>query len=308
MLTPTLHFEILANLSRNLTEESEKAVERLRHGDAIQNVSEFVTDYTLAASYRSLMGVELYDKQEVKAYLENNPKIDDLFAERASRPPLHNDIVHRLGLEWFEEKLLEPMKRFTRNTIEKRRKVLNKSDKIRSVNWAKQRHALLDTLLLNEAMGNIEPEVVQNEVDLFLWAAHQTTAVSISFVLMLLANHPEVQRGVYEEIRETVNRNNGVAHLSVARLGELYYLDRVIKEALRLYPPVPAISRQLSEEMTLEDGTTIPAEKSVFLQIFDLHRDEAVFPDPEKFDPDRFLPENCRSRNPFAYLPFSAGK
>lgn len=92
----------------------------------------------------------------------------------------------------------------------------------------------------------------------------------------------------------------------MAQLSELSYTDRVIKECLRLYPPVPIISRETSEEFILF-GCKIPIKTMSHIHIFDLHRDPDQFPDPERFDPDRFLPENIEKRHPFAYVPFSAG-
>lgn len=80
-----------------------------------------------------------------------------------------------------------------------------------------------------------------------------------------------------------------------------------IKEALRLYPSVPLITRNASMDLVTASGYTLPKGTLITLHIFDLHRDPSVFPDPEKFDPYRFLPENCAGRHPFAYIPFSGG-
>lgn len=74
----------------------------------------------------------------------------------------------------------------------------------------------------------------------------------------------------------------------------------------RLYQSVPIISRRLGEDLVI-DGKTIPAGTNVILCKFLLHRDPTIYLNPETFDPDRFLPENSEKRNPFAYVPFSAG-
>lgn len=84
------------------------------------------------------------------------------------------------------------------------------------------------------------------------------------------------------------------------------HLERVIKESMRLYPPVPFIGRILSEDVQL-DQYTLPKGTAIKLAIYYLHRDTRFFPEPETFDPSRFLPENTVSRHPYAYLPFSAG-
>lgn len=89
-------------------------------------------------------------------------------------------------------------------------------------------------------------------------------------------------------------------------LNRMKYLERVIKEGLRLYPAVPKVGRILSEDVQL-DEYKIPKDCMIGVHIYYLHRDERFFPDPEKFDPDRFLPENTEGRHPFAYIPFSAG-
>jgi cytochrome P450 family 4 len=83
-------------------------------------------------------------------------------------------------------------------------------------------------------------------------------------------------------------------------------LDCVIKESLRIYPPVPFISRRLSEDLII-DGVVHSKGGICNVHIFDVHRDPEIFPDPERFDPDRFLPENSANRSNFAFIAFSAG-
>lgn len=84
------------------------------------------------------------------------------------------------------------------------------------------------------------------------------------------------------------------------------FLDRVVKEILRLYPSAPVFARELIEELEI-NGVILPVGTSLNLSVYDLHRDPQHFPDPLRFDPDRFLPELVEKRHPFAYLPFMAG-
>lgn len=165
---------------------------------------------------------------------------------------------------------------------------------------------MLDTLLSNEINGHIDAQGVQEEVDTFMFEGHDTSAAAITFILLLLGTHEEEQERVFQEIRDAVISNENEP-LSITQFGDLKYLDCFVKECLRLYPPVAFISRELTEDVFLADGTRIPSGNMMHFHIFDLHRDPEQFPDPEKFDPDRFLPENVQNRHPFAYLPFSAG-
>lgn len=86
----------------------------------------------------------------------------------------------------------------------------------------------------------------------------------------------------------------------------MQFLDLCLKEALRLYPPVPIIGRELEED-TVIDGHTIYKNTDVAISIVTLHRNEKHWEDPLKFNPYRFTEENIKKRDPFCYVPFSAG-
>nr|CAD7199914.1 unnamed protein product [Timema douglasi] len=85
------------------------------------------------------------------------------------------------------------------------------------------------------------------------------------------------------------------------------YLERVILETLRMFPPVPMIGRLIKEEIKLPSGYILPAETTVVIAQLQLHRRPEIYPDPEEFNPDNFLPENMNNRHYYAYIPFSAG-
>lgn len=90
-------------------------------------------------------------------------------------------------------------------------------------------------------------------------------------------------------------------------IASMKYLEKVIKESQRIYPSIPMFVRQLKNNVDLEGGYTIPKGAEVSIFVYMLHRDPKVWPDPEKFDPERFSQEASKNRNPYAYVPFSAG-
>jgi cytochrome P450 family 4 len=89
---------------------------------------------------------------------------------------------------------------------------------------------------------------------------------------------------------------------------EMKYLERCMMETLRMCPPVPLIARQVKEEVKLASGDYIvPAGATVVVATYLLHRSESIYPNPDKFDPDNFLPERQANRHYYAFVPFSAG-
>lgn len=94
--------------------------------------------------------------------------------------------------------------------------------------------------------------------------------------------------------------------VNCANITALKYLDRVVKECMRIYTTVPLIERQIEEDVELE-GLRIPAGTTIQVMMYTMHNNAKYYPDPEKFDPERFSTENSRNRHAYAYIPFSAG-
>ncbi|XP_011706983.1 PREDICTED: cytochrome P450 4C1-like, partial [Wasmannia auropunctata] len=182
--------------------------------------------------------------------------------------------------------------------------VESKGDDAEAIGTQKKRLAMLDLLIAASREGLMTDSDVREEVDTFMFAGHDTTSMGICFILALLAEHKDVQECVRNEIDTAMQEHEG--KITMKLLQQLPYLDRCIKEGLRLYPPAYSIARTVAEDIKLQSHL-VPAGTTVQLYIYGVHRDPNFWPNPEVFDPDRFLPEKIRTRHPYSYIPFSSG-
>ena len=161
-------------------------------------------------------------------------------------------------------------------------------------------HALLQ---VKDVGGRPMPdEQLRDEVMTLLLAGHETTAVSLSWTWYLLAQNPDVEKRLWSELRRVLNgRSPGIQDLA-----ELRYTDRVVREAMRLYPPVWAVVRTCVKECEIGDYR-VPAGATVLVSQWVMHRDPRFYDDPERFDPDRWLEDRAKGIPKFAYFPFGGG-
>ncbi|EAT32868.1 AAEL014893-PA [Aedes aegypti] len=141
---------------------------------------------------------------------------------------------------------------------------------------------------------------------IFFTAGFETSSTTINFCLYELANNPDIQDRLRNEIEDVVAKDGG--ELKYDTLLGMNYLDRVVSETLRKYSAVDNLFR-ISNSPYTPDGCnfTIPAGTLFQIPIHSMHHDPEYFPDPGRFDPDRFLPEVAKSRHPYCYLPFGEG-
>ena len=123
------------------------------------------------------------------------------------------------------------------------------------------------------------------------------------YALYELALNPDIQQRLREEISNGIQENGG--KLSYDLLFGFKYLDMITNESLRKYPPIPSVVRQCSKDFTLP-GTNLVLEKgiNVNIPVYSIQRDEEFYPQPEKFDPERFGAENVKNIKSFTFLPF----
>lgn len=138
-------------------------------------------------------------------------------------------------------------------------------------------------------------------ITLFL-AGHETTAIALSWTFYLLAQHPDVEARLLEELTEVLRG----APPTVADMPGLRYTEMVVKESMRLYPPAWRVGREAIRECTI-GGYRIPAGAQVIVSQWVLHRDPRFFDNPETFDPLRWEPERAAALPKYAYFPFAGG-
>ncbi|MGO4423483.1 cytochrome P450, partial [Streptomyces sp. MCAF7] len=162
------------------------------------------------------------------------------------------------------------------------------------------------TLLIgahNAEDGSLTRAELREQVLVFFLAGHDTTATALTFALYLLARHPAEQRRVHEELDRALPDGRTP---TAADLEALPRLTMVLKEAMRLFPPSPAVSR-LAVAETVIGGRRIPAGAAVLVSQWVAHRHPAYWEDPERFDPERFTPQAEADRPRYAYFPFGGG-
>ncbi|NXC79823.1 CP4B1 protein, partial [Cercotrichas coryphoeus] len=193
----------------------------------------------------------------------------------------------------------------TDQVIQERKRLLS-DEKERDKIQKKKHLDFLDILLCSKDENGVglSDEDLRAEVDTFMFEGHDTTASGISWLFYCMSLHPEHQQRCREEIQGILGDRDSIEWED---LGKMTYTTMCIKESLRLFPPVPAISRQLAKPITFSDGRSLPADMQVGVNIFAIHRNRDVWEDPEVYDPLRFSPENSAQRHSHAFLPFSAG-
>jgi len=163
---------------------------------------------------------------------------------------------------------------------------------------------LLSTLIeaCHESGEGMSDQQIRDEVITLFFAGHETTASALTWTWYLLSEHPEIEQRLHAELDKVL----GGRLPTFAELPRLEYTRRVFEEAVRLYPPVWTFPRQAVEDDEI-GGFHIPKGSLIFPCQYLTHRHPEFWEEPERFDPDRFLPERARGRPLHAYYPFGAG-
>jgi cytochrome P450 len=155
----------------------------------------------------------------------------------------------------------------------------------------------------DEEGNSLSLQELKDQVLLLLFAGHETLTSAIASMCLLLAQHPEVLAAVRAEQQQLAPEEP----LTLEQLKQMSYLEQVLKEVLRVLPPVGGGFREVIQECEF-NGYTIPQGWSALYQVGRTHQDSAIYTKPEQFDPERFAPERAEDKpKPFSYVPFGGG-
>lgn len=168
-----------------------------------------------------------------------------------------------------------------------------------------KRKCLLDFMLeISHNNPSFTEDDIVNEACTFMLAGQDSVGGGVAFCLFLLAQHPEYQQQCMDELNEIFEDDDRAPTMQDIR--QMRYLEQCVKEALRLYPIVPMIARRTGEDIRIGKNI-VPAASNILIFPYATHRLPNIYPEPHKFDPERFSPEQTKKRHPYAFIPFSAG-
>ncbi len=290
LLTPAFHFKILDQSMAVFNSQANKLSEDFGEiGNSAFDVFPLAARCTLRVMLESAMGV-IPEGKQMDAYYSHVGRMLHVVQTRQRSPWLWPSWTFELsGYAAEERKHLSVLQGFTESVIRERR--AETKDRVLK-NTKEERLAFLDLLLQLETPegGKLSNDEIREEVDTFMFEGHDTTACSLTWTMLLLANHPEYQEKAFQEQRELFGDDLGKADVKMEQLSQMRYLEAVLKESLRLYPSVPVLGRTLAEgEEMVIDGEKVGQGTSLLIFAYFMHRNPAVWSKPEEFIPERFL-------------------
>lgn len=289
LVAPNLQRKQIAHYADIMVEETDRMMEQWSDGGA-REFDDDMMEITLRVVVQALFDLDIDQRVE-----RVGEAIDDTMS-------YFHEIMHSVW-RWVPNVVPSPSKRAYQRAYDELNGIIYDL-----IDERRERDEPGDDLLyrLIEATDDegrqMSDKQLRDEVITLFVAGHETTALAITYASFLIATHDRVGRRLREEVDEVLGDDRPGA----AESRELPYTEAVVKEAMRLYPPVWAIDRRATEDVEL-DGLTIPEGAHVFMSQAVNHKSERFFDDPETFRPARWEDDLRQELPDFAYAPFGGG-
>ncbi|KAJ3321561.1 hypothetical protein HDV06_004097 [Boothiomyces sp. JEL0866] len=218
------------------------------------------------------------------------------------------ELINRMLTPDFVKAMPLPSNRKFNNSIALMRKTVDEviSARKSKPKSEKDNKDLLDFMLTAaDEHGEKMPDgLIRDQVITFLIAGHDTTSNTLTWAIWLLHQNPNWLKKVQDEV-DSLNWSLETPELM--DISKLNVVERVLKETLRMHPPVQRITKVCKKDTVLPSGYFVPGNTNCAISANALHNNPDVYPEPQTFNPDRWLPEEESKRSPFSWLPFSIG-
>ncbi|XP_029995475.1 cytochrome P450 3A27-like isoform X2 [Sphaeramia orbicularis] len=214
--------------------------------------------------------------------------------------PFMGPILQKMDVSFFPAEVLVFFYKF----LEKIKGDRHKNDRKNRVDFMQ---LMVDAQISENQETNGQKGLTDHEIlsqaMIFIFAGYETSSSTLCFLAYNLATHPHIQKKLQEEIDETFPDKTEPTYEGVM---QMEYLDMTLNESSRLYPIGTRLERMTKATVEI-NGVTIPKGTVVMVPVYTLHRDPALWTEPEVFNPERFSKENKDNIDPYAFLPFGAG-
>ncbi|XP_055299855.1 cytochrome P450 4g1-like [Sitodiplosis mosellana] len=315
LMNPSFNLKILQSFVPIFNEKAQYMLDKLdkQAGNANFDILPFMNALTLDMVCSTTMGFNINSRDGNGAFLHSIEAYFDIAAKRIMKFWTHLDFVYRwTDLYKKEQKHLENLFNLTNEICEAKKMQFVTENRLadhkideNSEETYKTPQVLIDQLLELYFTGKLDDRIIRDQIETIVIAGNETTALSLSYITLLLAMYPNIQEKVFEELRSVFDSQE--EEMTYEHIQRLPYLDRVIKEGMRVLPVVPFMMRTATADTQISD-CIIPKDAFILMSIYNLHRRQDIWGDgAEEFNPDHFLPENMSKRHAFSFLPFSGG-
>ncbi|XP_050537405.1 cytochrome P450 4C1-like isoform X2 [Daktulosphaira vitifoliae] len=316
LLTNTFHYQTLDMYLPAINKHSQiltKKLLRVSQNEKKINIKEYIILCSMDIACQTIMGVNMNSQEgQSQNYVKASKNASKALCERIFKFWLWKDFIFKLsksGKMFYAS--LDVLHRFREDMIKKKRIAISekKNNKTSEENITIEKSKKVSFLELlirfsDEYPNQMNDNDIKEEVDSILFGGFDTTSINLTVVLLLLGIYQDIQKLVRDELYNIFGDSDRDA--TMEDINNMKYLERVIKECLRIYPSIPQITRQLNDDLQLSNYV-IPRNTVLIILPYVIHRNEELYPNPEKFDPERFLDEENKSKFLFSYIPFSAG-
>jgi cytochrome P450 len=290
LVQPAFHRQRIASYGQVMAEHADRASLRWKDGETL-DIGHEMTRLTLGIVAKTLFDSEV------------DSQADEIGEAMTCIMHMFNLLMYPFA-ELIEKLPLPQVRRYERMRARLDTTIYRIIDERRRS--GEDRGDLLSILLLAQdeesGQGAMSDTQVRDEAMTLFLAGHETTANTLTWTWYLLSQHPDVERRLHQELDEKLHGRLP----TFEDIPNLAYTEMVVAESIRLYPPAWAIGRRSLVDQVI-GNYSVPADSIVLLSPYVTHRDARFFPDPTRFDPQRWTPEAKESRSQYSYFPFGGG-